>query len=100
MTRFIIIDKEMGVFLGTYGKFGLFAANEGFDVVKAVSFESEKMARNLINEYTSLEEDDYFVAPIETKENYVSVVDIIKAGYGEHTHSMIDNLQMISYLEH
>lgn len=100
MSRYLVIDKEMGVFLGTYLKFALFAANDGFDVVKAFSFESEDAAHKFVAMNTSLEEDDYFVAPIETKDKYVSVIDVIKAGYGKHTHNMVNNLQMISYSEH
>jgi hypothetical protein len=100
MKRYLIIDKEMGVFLGTYLKFALFAANDGFDVVKAYAFEDEESAHDFVRRKTSLTEDEYFLAPIETKDKYVSVVDMIKAGYGEHTHNLINNLQMISQEEH
>jgi hypothetical protein len=100
MTRYLLIDKKLGVFLGTYLKFALFAANEGLDIVKAYTFETETDVHKFVETNTGLKEDEYFIAPIETKEKYVTIIELIKAGYGEHIHNMINNLQMLSYSEH
>ena len=94
--RYIIIDQNRGVFLGTYtdedvGKdsntettdkrYALFASNNPFYITKACSFESENMAQSYIK-----------ALPIESDEEYPDVVDIIKSGYGDHIYDMLDGL--------
>ena len=99
-TRYLLINKEMGVFLGTYNKFVLFAKNDAIDSVKAYSFKDEASARKFTSGGTDLSEEQYFIAPIEANDKYVHVVDLIKAGYGDHVYNLINNIEMISHQVH
>lgn len=99
-TRYLLINKEMGVFLGTYLKFVLFSKTGAPDIVKAYSFKDEESAIKFAKIGTEMNEEEYFVAPIESDDKYVHVVDLIKAGYGDHVYGMIDNIEMISYQVH
>lgn len=99
-TRYLLINKKMGVFLGTYLKYVLFAKNDSIDIVKAYSFKNEESAHKFAKGATDMDEEDYFVAPIYSDEKYIHVVDVIKAGYEDHVYGMIDNMQIISYQTH
>lgn len=100
MTRYMLIDKEMGVFLGTYTRYVLFAENDFFEITKVYTFESEEKAQAFVNKNLDTTKLDYFIAPIKSKEQYVSVIDVIKAGYGDYTSTLMNNLQMISNSAH
>jgi hypothetical protein len=47
-----------------------------------------------------MDERDYGIIQVETKDKYVSIIDIIKAGYEEYTHNLIDFLPMDSEAIH
>jgi len=99
-TRYLLINKEMGVFLGTYLKYVLFAKNDAADIIKAYSFKDEESALKFAKSGTDMSEEQYFIAPIEADGRYVHVVDLIKAGYGDHVHSLMDNIEMVSNKVH
>lgn len=114
MKKFIIIDPEDGVFLGTTNRndlppyvdipqdariVALFSANNIFDLTKAVAFFHEDDAKKYLNTYIARRCPDAFVASIETNKNetpYVDAVDILKAGYGSYIEDMVDALPMLS----
>ena len=99
-TRYLLINKEMGVFLGTYLKYVIFAKSDTDEIVKAYSFKDEESARKFAKIGTEMSEEDYFIAPIEANDKYVHVVDLIKAGYGDHVHNLMNNIEMVSYQVH
>jgi len=100
--RYIIIDKDMGVFLGTYdgrelGReddnriYACFAANNPFGLTTACSFKSDKAANFYIKDmFHEGKKRDLLVAEVDTDTEFPHVVDIIKAGYTEHCHDMLD----------
>jgi len=114
MKKFVIIDPEDGVFLGTTGRneippyvdipqeakiVALFSGNNIFDLTKAVAFFHEYDAHTYLRTYISRRCPNAFVAPIETSKNdipYVDAIEILKAGYGSHVEDMIDALPMPS----
>jgi hypothetical protein len=99
--RYLIIEDQKGLFLGIFNNFYLFAKNTIFPVVKVPSFNTENEAMQFIA-VMSINNDDlkYGVIQVDTNDKYVSIVDIIKAGYGKYTHEMIDFLPMISETMH
>ena len=99
-TRYLLIHKEMGVFLGTHLKFVLFAKSDANEVVKAYSFSDEESARIFAMKGTDMSEEQYFIAPIQADSKYVHVVDLIKAGYGDHVFNLMNNIEMVSYEVH
>ena len=99
-TRYLLINKEMGVFLGTYLKYVLFAKSDADEIVKAYSFKDEESARKFAKVGTDMNEEDYFIAPIEANDKYVHIVDLIKAGYGDHVYNLMNNIEMVSYQVH
>lgn len=125
--KYIIIDEELGVFLGTYSmrdairdqldeeseqefeenateedleeldkKYAIFAAKNHFGIVSAFSFQSEDLAKEFIEQVFKMKKDKLRAVSVESHGQYVGVVDIIKAGYGDATFDMLENLEMIS----
>jgi len=91
--RYIIICEERGVFLGTHEKYGFFSEMDDFGCYKAPSFngadEAQEYAEKFLN---GNKQHKYIYAEFDTKENYISCIDMIKNGYGKHTGHMIENL--------
>lgn len=103
--RYIIVDQNRGVFLGTYSdedvgdrsgsdkRYALFANNNPFYITKACSFKSLGMAQAYIEDvfppkrWQSLEP-----MPIDSDDEYPDVIDLIKSGYGDHIYDMLDGL--------
>lgn len=96
MTRYIVIEKKLGVFVGKYEFYAIFAKNEIFGADKVVSFDSKEQAAEFIKEQLNTEEKEFCIEAINYKSKYVPVVEIIKAGLGNHTHRMMENIQMCS----
>lgn len=113
MNKYVIIDPEDGVFLGTTGRdtaeafidvpkgarvIALFSGNNIFDLTKAAAFFSERDANEYMKAYIKRSSSGAFIAKIESdsKEPYVDVIDLIKSGYGEYTHDMVDAIPMLS----
>lgn len=122
-TKYIIIDEVRGVFLGSYSTsifdnqpeldndiydvqgdnklYALFADHNPFEVSFAPTFHSQKAAQYYIREYMS---NPAFVNikafPIQAEDEYASLVEIIKAGYEEHTYEMLNTMFPESSLVH
>lgn len=112
--KYIIIDKEYGVFLGLSTLLSsdgeevlklspdsknvtltaIFSSQDPFGLPEAIAFESEKETRDYINQYLSeLPELDCFFAPVLSlkNEHYVSFIEIIKSGFEQYAKDMLDN---------
>ena len=124
--RYIIIDESRGIFLGSYSTpisanepelsddiydvvdeyklYALFASNNPFGVSCAPTFDSLKDANKYVTNYLSKPElFDIKTVAIKTanlNDHYVSLVEIIKAGYSDYTFDMIDTLLPESSLVH
>lgn len=109
--KYIIIDPEEGVFLGTAKNeeldnirgvppgvkiLALFSSHNVFDITKAASFNSKTEALDYLHTYIKRGCPRAFVARIDapSSHDFVDVVDIIKAGYGEYTREMVDAIPM------
>lgn len=104
--RYIIIDPEEGVFLGTHGtpipSYGvrivpLFSKQNVFEITKAVSFATERDAKTYLAKYLKSTCPESFVVPIDSRDakvEYVDVIDIVRAGYGKYALGMIDAMPM------
>jgi hypothetical protein len=98
--RYLIVEKNRGLFLGAYRNNFLFARHCVFPILRAPSFSTEEDAEYYIENYLKMNERDYGIIQVETKDKYVSIIDIIKAGYEEYTHNLIDFLPMDSEAIH
>lgn len=111
--KYIIIDPQEGVFLGTAKNseldmirgvpagvkiLALFSSHNVFDITKAVSFNSKTEASEYLSTYIRRGCPNAFVAAIDVPETeeFVDVIDIIKSGYGKYTSEMVDALPMIN----
>lgn len=110
--KYIIIDPEEGVFLGTTGRneiidkhnipddarvIALFSSHNVFDLTKAAAFHSKSDAYRYMHHYIKKRCPDAFVAEIKSDKEYspyAHVIEIVKAGYGEYVADMIDALPM------
>lgn len=94
--RYAIIEEDLGFFLGSFQKFGVFAKTDVFGLYKAYSFDSEEEARDFIKEYLGKDRGEWSVIGINTNEKYIDVVSLLKSGYGKYTHQMMDGIPMTS----
>jgi hypothetical protein len=112
-TRYVIVDEENGVFLGTYSPsqmkmlftnvpeedvettYALFAKDNPFSTYRACSFQSVTEAMWYIYENfgSALELD---VKPVECSTPYPDVVELIKSGLGDKTFDMMDGMEPVS----
>lgn len=98
--RYVIIEKEMGLFCGSIEKYAIFAKHDYIRIDKVVSFESEKDAVYCVENYLKKTGCKFSIKSIDTDKTYVPIVEIIKNGLGDYTHNMIDNLYMPSISIH
>jgi hypothetical protein len=94
--RYIIIEKEFGVFVGAFDNYAIYAKNEIFGVDKIASFASYEEAENCIENSFSKSDKEYSIEAIDTPLTYIPIKDVIKAGFGKYTHRMMNNIPMIS----
>lgn len=109
--KYIIIDPDEGIFLGTAKNeeldnirgvppgvriLALFSSHNIFDITKAVSFKTKTEALHYLQTYIRHGCPKAFVAAIDASDNneFVDVIDIVKAGYGEYATDMIDAIPM------
>lgn len=102
--RYILADKDMGVFLGTYdgrelgyeddGRvFACFASNNPFNLTTACSFRSLKAAENFARDmFAPAKYKKLTALEVETESEFPSVVDIIKSGHGAAANDMLEIL--------
>lgn len=117
MKKYIIIDDDEGIFLGTAKNdevelfdvppgtkiVALFSSHNILDITKAVGFFTEEDAHSYIARYLKRFTPNCYVVPVEADDDdspYVDTIDIVKAGYGEHAWDMIDALPMPSQYFH
>ena len=98
--RYLIIEKEKGLFLGAFRQIYIFAKGNIFSIVRAPSFDTENEAMAYIARVFDGDGGEYGVIAIDAKDKYVSIIDVIKQGYGAFTHELIDLLPMISESVH
>jgi hypothetical protein len=98
--KFIIICEERGVFIGTHQGMAFFSKLKSFGAYKAYAFDGFEEAEKYAETYLSGEEKEfvYYFPCFETDEKYVSLVDIIKAGYAEYTGDMLLGMPVESEL--
>lgn len=100
--RYVIIDPEEGVFLGThstpvangYRVMVLFSRNNVFEITKAVCWKTEREAMRYLSTYIKEGFPKAFVVSIDTDKEYVDVVQLIKSGYNRFTQEMMDAMPM------
>lgn len=103
-TRYILADKDMGVFLGTYdgrelgyeedGRiFACFSSNNPFKLTTVCSFRTEKAAQDFKRDmFGAQKQKKLYTLPVESEEEFPSVVDIIKSGHSDECLEMLDIL--------
>lgn len=95
MKRTLLIEKDRGVFIGAVAGYAIFS-KDPIGLSRAYTFESPEIAKNFVSSSLSHFANNAIYVEIDLKEQYASCIDIIKAGYGEHVHHMIDGLYMPS----
>ena len=102
--RYILADKDMGVFLGTYdgrelgyeddGRvFACFASNNPFNLTTACSFKTQTAADSFAKDMFAPHKYKKLTAlPVMTDSEFPSVVDIIKSGHYEESAEMLEIL--------
>jgi|APCry1669189034_1035192.scaffolds.fasta_scaffold110637_2 hypothetical protein len=96
MKKTIAINEKYGVFIGTVAGYAIFSKNDPVGSYKAYGFKNEVEAKLYFDENLSKSKKGTFFVSIDSDTDYVSCVDIIKAGYGEHAADMINNMHMPS----
>lgn len=103
--RYIILDPEHGVFLGTHTSrafdesgsvLSLWSRRNIFNLTRAYSFDTKTDAYLYLEHYLLDNFPGAFVTTINSEEKYVDVVDLLKCGLEQFTFDMIDGLHMPS----
>ena len=100
--RYIIIDPYEGVFLGTKSEparggvkmMVLFSKNNYFDITKAVCWKSIHDAEEYLTKFIGTGFPEAFIGEVPVDTDYVDVVDLVKAGYGDYSIEMFEALPM------
>ena len=98
--RYLIIEKDLGLFLGYYKGIFLFAKESTLPVTKVPSYDSIEEAEFYISQYLPKKDKKYGVISALSEDKYISVIGLIKQGYAEYTHNMIDYLPMLTETMH
>src|SRR6056300_1420736 len=98
--KYAIIEEDLGFFLGSYEKYGIFAKTYALGLYKAYGFDTERDAKKFINRSLGKDRGEWLVVSIDTEDKYIDVVDLVKSGYGDYTHNMIDNIPMTNFQVH
>jgi len=95
--KYAIVEERLGFFLGSYERYGLFAATDPSGIPKAYGFSSEKAAAKYIKEFLDPQKGNWKVVSIDTdsEDEYIDVIDLIKSGYSKYTHNMAMGLPMM-----
>jgi hypothetical protein len=90
----IIVEKDRGIFLGSYNGTALFTTYDVFGNTTAYAFETKERAEEFIEKGMPQLKDtvEYLEIP-STGTMYVSMLDIIKAGYSEYVEDMLSNME-------
>jgi hypothetical protein len=90
----IIVEKKRGIFLGSYNGTALFTTYDVFGNTTAYAFQSKEKAQEFIEKGMPKLKDtvEYLEIPSDGT-MYVSMLDIIRAGYSEHVEDMFLNMQ-------
>lgn len=127
-TRYVIVDDENGVFLGTYTmadfqeqieqeflqegeyipegdldrSFALFAKDNPFSIHRACSFETKEEAKRFIIDSfgPTAKRLRLKTEPVQCSSYYPDVVELIKSGLGHTTFDMLDGLESPSKKMH
>lgn len=85
----IIVENDRGVFLGLYSNAAIFSKNDPFESSKAYGFKGKDDAKAFIEKYLPHFSETVQYIDIPTDQLvYVSVADIIKAGYSHYTEEL------------
>ena len=96
--RYIIIDPDEGIFLGTkrdeeMGGMGmLFSAHNFLSITRATCWKTRQEATSYMYRHIKRHMEHCFVAEIDsdTEEPFVSIPDICRSGFGGYAWDMID----------
>jgi hypothetical protein len=94
--RYIVVEKSLGVFVGAFDRYAVYAKNEVFGLDRVVSFPTRQDAEECVRDYLNKQDKEFDVIEIETSNGWVMITDIIRSGYGKYTHRMMNNIPMIS----
>ena len=106
--RYIIVDPEEGIFLGTRGdpdrrRIGMiFSSNNLFELRKACSWRTHAAAHDYLEHHIRHICPSAFIADVEVnnKNEFVDVIDIIKSGYGDYTFELFDAIPVENHTVH
>jgi hypothetical protein len=95
MKRTVLIEKDRGVFIGAFSGYAIFS-KDPIGLSRAYAFKSTEIAKDFVSVSLKHFANNTIYVELDLKEEYASCVDLIKAGYGEYVHHMIDGLYMPS----
>lgn len=95
--RYIVIEKNKGIFLGSHKSIQVFSNELIFPIVKACSFSSLDEVNNILG---FIEGDYLFIAEIDYHLRYVPIDILIKSGYSDYIEEMLLYLPVNSFSIH
>lgn len=78
--RYIVYHKERGIFVGVLSGYAIFSKNDVTETYEVYGFETLEKAKNFFEQSVPGMADQVLYEPIQSNSEYISVIDIIKAG--------------------
>lgn len=93
--KYVIVDYNQGVFLGTVNPYYVFANNDEYGIDRAYAFDTKRDAELFIRKHLSTYRDlKMFIAPVRINGEYAELKDLIEAGLSEYTSLMLDAMPL------
>jgi hypothetical protein len=97
--RYIIIERDKGIFLGNYLGTPLFSNSLLFPIVKAYSFNTFEEADEYAD-YIAHAGTEFEIVDIDCDYDYIPIDILIKNGYSKHTERMLSYIPTFTKTVH
>lgn len=93
-TFWIIYSKTNGLFLGNFSGYAIFSKQDLFESTRVPGFSSEERAKEFVEKFLPKIRNkvEYLPIPTKSSDEYVELVEIIKAGYKDHALDLFENM--------
>jgi len=97
--RYVIIEKDKGIFLGNYLGAPLFSNSLLFPIIKAYSFKTFEEADEYAD-YIAYAGYEFEIVDIDCKYEYIPIDILVKNGYSKHTERMLSYVPTLTKTVH
>jgi hypothetical protein len=98
--RYMIYEKEFGLFLGTVDRYAIFSNNNLFGFTKIYTFKNKEVADEYIDRLLGRDRGKWKLIEINWDNEFVDAVDLFRLGYGDYAAGILENMESPSAALH